>query len=165
MMFSKVRGFFNEYEVAIDFDQDVPENSALVVTIETASASTRDDTRDGHLRSPEFFNVEEYPTATFRSTGIVVTGKNRDKLTGELTITGITKEIALDVEYLGTATNPSGGLVAAFTGTTTIDRRDWGLVWNEPLDTGGVLAGWLVQIDVELQLAKMPEQVAPLGTA
>jgi polyisoprenoid-binding protein YceI len=158
LMISKVRGFFDEFTIEADFDAENPSNSTVTVTIDTASANTRDEKRDGHLRSPDFFSVEEYPTATFESTRIEVTGQNEGKIYGDLTIRDITKEVVVDATYLGTATDPWGGEHAHFSGSTTIDRRDWGLEWNQGLDTGGVLAGWKVQLDFEIELVKVPEQ-------
>jgi polyisoprenoid-binding protein YceI len=158
LMISKVRGFFDEFSMDLDYDEDHPENSSVVVTIDTSSANTRDETRDAHLRAADFFDVENYPTATFKSTRVEKTGKNKGKIYGDLTIRDITKEIVVDAEYLGMATDPWGGQHAHFNGSTEIDRRDWGLEWNQGLDTGGVLAGWKVQLDFEVELVKVVEQ-------
>ena len=158
LMISKVRGFFDEFTMEVDFDEENPAQSTVEVTIETGSANTRDASRDGHLRSPDFFNVDEFPTATFKSTRIEVTGENEGKIYGDLTIREITHEVVVDAEFLGTATDPWGMTHAHFTGETTIDRRDWGLEWNQGLDTGGVLAGWKVDLDFDIQLVKAPEE-------
>ena len=160
LMISKVRGFFTDFDLTVDYDEETPANSTFEVTIDTSSASTNDDQRDGHLRSPDFFNVEEFPTATFTSTGIEITGENEGKITGDLTIRDVTKEVVVDAKYLGAATDPWGMNHANFTGSTTIDRRDWGLEWNAGLDTGGVLAGWKVQLDFDIELVNKPEEQA-----
>ena len=115
------------------------------------------------MRSPDFFNVEEFPTATFKSTRIEQTGENQGKIYGDLTIRDTTKEVVIDASYLGAATDPWGMNHAHFTGTTTIDRRDWGLEWNAGLDTGGVLAGWKVQLDFEIELVDKPEEQQSAG--
>jgi polyisoprenoid-binding protein YceI len=157
LMISKVRGFFDEFSMDIEYDEENPASSAVVVTIDTSSANTRDEQRDAHLRAADFFDVENYPTATFESTRVEVTGENKGKIYGDLTIRDTTKEVVVDAEYLGMATDPWGNQRAHFNGSTTIDRRDWGLEWNQGLDTGGVLAGWKVQIDFEVQLVKVAE--------
>jgi polyisoprenoid-binding protein YceI len=164
LMISKVRGNFNEFTFDVDYDEDTPANSAVDVTIDTSSASTNDAQRDGHLQSPDFFNVAEFPTATFKSTRVEMTGDNEGKIYGDLTIRDTTKEVLIDAEYLGAATDPWGTNHAHFTGITTIDRRDWGLEWNAGLDTGGVLAGWKVQLDFDIQLIDVPEE-QPAATA
>ena len=163
LMISKVRGFFDEFEIEVEYDKERPVNSTVAVTIDTSSARTNDDQRDGHLRSPDFFNVEEFPTATFKSTRIEQTGENQGKIYGDLTIRDTTKEVVIDASYLGAATDPWGMNHAHFTGTTTIDRRDWGLEWNAGLDTGGVLAGWKVQLDFEIELVDKPEEQQSVG--
>ena len=158
LMISKVRGTFKEFTFDVDYDEENPANSAVVVTIDTSSASTNDEQRDGHLQSPDFFNVAEFPTATFRSTRVETTGENKGKIYGDLTIRDTTKEVVVDAEYLGAATDPWGMTHANFTGTTRIDRRDWGLEWNAGLDTGGVLAGWHVDLEFDVQLVNVPEE-------
>jgi polyisoprenoid-binding protein YceI len=157
-MISKVRGFFEEFSMEVNYDEENPQNSSVVVTIDTNSANTRDAQRDAHLRAPDFFDVENFPTATFESTRVELTGENKGKIYGDLTIRDTTKEIVIDAEYLGKGTDPWGMEHAHFSGSTTIDRRDWGLEWNQGLDTGGVLAGWKVQLDFEVQLVNVPEQ-------
>jgi polyisoprenoid-binding protein YceI len=160
LMISKVRGFFDTFNVDTNVDLENPTNSSVTVTVDTNSANTRDAKRDAHLRSPDFFAVEEYPTATFESTRIEVTGENKGKMHGDLTIRGTSNPVVVDVEFLGMATDPWGQKHAHFTGSTEIDRRDWGLEWNQGLDTGGVLAGWKVRLDFEVQLIAVPEEEA-----
>ncbi|MFN2105259.1 MAG: YceI family protein [Candidatus Promineifilaceae bacterium] len=158
LMISKVRGFFDEFSMDLDYDEEHPENSSVVVTVNTGSANTRDQQRDAHLRAADFFDVENYPTATFESTRVEVTGENKGKIYGDLTIRDVTKEVVVDAQYLGMATDPWGTQHAHFSGSTAIDRRDWGLEWNQGLDTGGVLAGWKVQLDFEVELVNVAEQ-------
>jgi len=160
LMISKVRGFFDEFDMDVNFDQENPTNSSVVVTVDTGSANTRDKKRDGHLQSADFFDVAHYPTAEFKSTSVEVTGENTGKIYGDLTIRGISNPVVVDVEFLGTATDPWGQTHASFSGGTTIDRRDWGLEWNQGLDTGGVLAGWKVDLNFEVQLIAVPETEA-----
>ncbi len=158
LMISKTRGFFDDFELKVDYDEETPANSSIEVVIDTSSINTRDEQRDGHLRSPDFFNVEEFPSATFKSTRIEKTGENKGKIYGALTIRDTTREVVLDVQYLGTATDPWGMKHAHFSGMTTIDRRDWGLEWNQALDTGGVLAGWKVKLDFEVELVNVLQE-------
>jgi polyisoprenoid-binding protein YceI len=158
LMISKVRGFFDEFSMDLNYDEEKPQNSSVVVTVNTGSANTRDAQRDEHLRTADFFDVENYPTATFDSKRVEVTGENSGKIYGDLTIRDITKEIVVDAKYLGMATDPWGNQHAHFSGSTEIDRRDWDLKWNQGLDTGGILAGWKVQLDFEVELVKVLEE-------
>ncbi len=160
MMISKVRGRFEKFSGAINFDEDNPAASTINVEIDAASINTRMDQRDDHLRSADFLDVENYPTLTFVSKRIEVTGDNSGKLIGDLTIRGVSKEVVLDVEYAGQAKSPWGTFSAGFSASTTINRKDWGLEWNAPLETGGVLVGDAISIDIELELVKQPETEA-----
>ncbi len=160
LMFSKVRGTFKEFSGTVDFDEENPAQSTVEVIIDVASLDTGAADRDGHLRSPDFFNVAEYPQAIFRSTRIESKDGRRGRLTGDLTIKDITRKVAVDVTFLGSEKSPWGASTAHFEGSTTIDRRDWGLTWNQALESGGVLVGDNVQIDVELELVKVPQEEA-----
>lgn len=157
MMISKVRGRFENFSGVINFDENNPAASTVNVEIEAASINTRMGQRDDHLRSADFLDAANHPTLTFASKRIEVTGENSGKLIGDLTIRDITKEVVLDVEYAGQAKSPWGMISAGFSASTTINRKDWGLEWNAPLETGGVLVGDLVTIDIELELIKQPE--------
>ena len=160
MMISKVRGRFEHFSGIINFDEKNPAASSVSVEIDTASIDTRDEQRDGHLRSPDFLDADNHPKLIFQSKRVEQTSSDSGKLIGDLTIRGVTKEVALDVEYAGQAKSPWGTTSAGFSGTTTINRKDWGLEWNQVLETGGVLVGDKVKIDIELELVKQPEAEA-----
>jgi polyisoprenoid-binding protein YceI len=130
------------------------------VKIDVASLSTRDEKRDAHLHSPDFFHAKDYPYITFKSTRGVQTSERHGKMYGDLTIRGVTKEVALDVEFLGQAKTPWGSTSAGFTASTRINRKDWGLNWNVALETGGFLVSDEVKIDIDIEFSKVPE-VAP----
>ena len=154
MMISKVRGSFEKFSGTVDFDENEPTKSSVDVTIDVNSINTREEQRDGHLKSPDFFDAATYPTITFKSTGAEKTGENRGKLHGDLTIKGVTQPVTLDVEYAGQAKSPWGTTSAGFTASGKISRKDWGLTWNQALETGGVLVGDDVQMDIEIELVK-----------
>ncbi len=159
MMIAKVRGQFERFEGDFNLDESNLAHSTVTVRIEAASINTRNEQRDAHLRSADFLNVEQYPTITFQSTGVQLTGPRTAQLSGGLTIRGITRPVVIDVEYLGSAKSPWGTTSHGFSGTTTINRRDWNLTWNVALETGGVLVGDEIQVDLELELMKAPEPV------
>jgi polyisoprenoid-binding protein YceI len=159
MMFTKVRGRFDEFEGQINFDPSNPTNTTINVEIETASITTNDNDRDNHLRSADFLQVEEYPTMKFVSKRIEQKDKNHGTLIGDLTIRDQTREVSLDVEYFGLQTDPWGGTRAVFSGSTTINRKDWGLTWNVALETGGFLVSDKLEINVEIQLVQVTESV------
>lgn len=160
MMISKVRGQFEQYDGTFQMDEQNPENSIVNVRIETASINTRDEKRDGHLRSADFFEAEKYPYITFQSKRVELVDSNTAKLHGDLTIKNVTKPVVLDVEYTGTAKSPWGTTSFGFTASTSINRKEWGLEWNVALETGGVLVGDEVKIDIELELVKEEQQEA-----
>ena len=160
MMISKVRGNFEKFSGTIDFTEENPANSTVAVEIDAASINTREEQRDGHLKSPDFLNVAEFPTLTFKSTRVEPSSSDEGKLIGDLTIRDITKEVVLDVEYVGKAKSPWGTTSAGFSGSTTINRTDWGLTWNQTLETGGILVGDKIKIDIELELIEVAEQEA-----
>lgn len=148
LMVSKVRGSFSRFSGTVTVAED-PADSAVQITIEADSIDTRDEKRDGHLRSPDFLDVETYPSLTFTSTRV----QGSWTVVGDLTIRDTTKEVALDVEYLGTFKNPFGQTIAAFSATTTINREEFGMTWNAPLEAGGVLVGKDLKIEIEIQAA------------
>lgn len=160
MMISTVRGEFESFDGTIDFDQENPEDSKVKVRIDAASINTRENDRDNHLRSADFLNAEEYPYLIFESKRIEQTDDDRGRVIGDLTIRGETREVALDVTYHGVAKSPWGATSAGFSASTKINRKDWGLTWNQALETGGVLVGDKVQIDIELELVKQEAQEA-----
>jgi len=153
LMISNVRGYFTGITGAIQLDEGKIENSSVEVTIDATSIDTRNGDRDAHLRSADFFHVEEFPTLAFRSTGVTKTGNNLE-VAGELTIRGVTRPVVLRTEELGSGTDPWGNRKVAFHGETRVNRKDFGLTWNQALETGGVLVGDEVRIVVEVQAAR-----------
>lgn len=160
MMISKVRGEFTNYDIDVNFDEETPTNTTVSATIYADSINTRDEQRDGHLRSPDFFDVENYPTLTFKSTKVEQTSPNSGRLFGDLTIRGTTHEVVLDLNYSGVVKGPFGGTSAGFSATTSINRKDWGLNWNVALEAGGWLVSDKIDIEIELELVKVSEPVA-----
>ncbi len=154
LMISKVRGSFEKFSGTVALDESAPANTTVDVQIETGSVNTREPQRDGHLRSPDFFNSEAFPLMTFKSKRVDVVDGHHAKLIGDLTIRDVTREVTLDAEYLGQAKSPWGTTSAGFTATTKINRKDWNLTWNQALETGGVLVGEEVEISIELELVK-----------
>jgi len=157
MMISTVRGRFEEFDGTFEVNESNPAQSKIDVEIQTASINTKEAQRDAHLRSPEFFDVEKYPAITFKSKRVQQVDRQHVRLIGDLTIKNVTKEVTLDVEYLGQAKSPWGTTNAGFTAQTKINRKDWGLTWNVALETGGVLVGEEITITIELELVKQPE--------
>jgi polyisoprenoid-binding protein YceI len=157
MMISTARGRFEEFDGTFEVNEADPSQSKIEVEIQTASINTKDAQRDGHLKSPDFFEVEKYPAITFKSKRVQKVNNQHVRLVGDLTIKDVTKEVALDVEYAGQAKSPWGTISAGFTAQTKINRKDWGLTWNVALETGGMLVGDEVTISIELELVKQPE--------
>lgn len=152
MMISRVRGEFTEFDGTIDFDENSPEQTDVEVTIEAASIDTQEEDRDEHLRSEDFLYVEKYPTIDFRSKRVELIDEEHAKLIGDLTIRGETNEVELDVTYQGMAQSPWGTMSAGFAATTTLSRKNWGLTWNQALETGGFLVGDELTVDIEIEL-------------
>ena len=148
LMVSKVRGNFAEADATITIAED-PLQSSVTASITTASVQTGNVDRDNHLRTGDFFEAEKYPTITFRSTGIKSHSGAEFVLDGELTIKDVTKPVELVVEFEGATTSPYGQQVFGFSATTEIDREDWGLTYNMALETGGVMIGKKVKIEIE----------------
>lgn len=152
MMVTTVRGSIAITGGTFEFDQENPANSRIEVTLDPATINTGVNDRDNHLRSADFFAVETYPEITFKSTNVEVTGENTGKITGDMTMHGVTKSVVLDVEFLGTNTNPmSGAKTAGFEGSVKVNREDFGLTWNVALEQGGVLVSKDVKIAIGLQ--------------
>jgi polyisoprenoid-binding protein YceI len=149
LMVSKVKGRFGEFSGSLHVGE-VPEESSVEVVIDASSIDTRDSGRDEHLRSADFLDVAGYPTLTFRSTAVRGRGE-RWQVDGELTIRGVTRPVSLDVELEGVVTSPWGKQVASFTASTEVDREDFGLTWNQALETGGVLVGRKVRIELSVE--------------
>jgi polyisoprenoid-binding protein YceI len=165
MMISTVRGEFENFSGEIDFNPEQPEKSHVSVRIDPASINTRQADRDNHLRSADFFNVAEYPAILFESKRVEPTGRNAGRVIGDLTIRGITHEVVLDVEFAGLARSPWGTTSAGFSATTSLDRKDWDLTWNQALETGGVLVGDKIKINVELEIVKQEQETAEASAA
>jgi polyisoprenoid-binding protein YceI len=157
MMISNVRGRFEDFTGTVEFDEQDPTRSTVDVQIDAASINTRDPQRDGHLKSPDFLNVEEYPYLTFKSKRVEKIDKNHGRLVGDLTIRDVTREVFLDIDYSGQSKSPWGTVSAGFSASTRINRKDWGLLWNVALETGGVLVGEEVTINIELEIVKQAE--------
>ena len=152
-MVSKVRGKFTGVSGNIHISDD-PLGSWVEVKIDPASVESGDAKRDEHLRSPDFFDVERYPEITFRSTRVEGDSPGGFRLVGDLTVHGVTKPVALDVEYHGWTTDPWGGRRAGFSASTEIDREDFGLTWNAALEGGGVLVGKKAHLEFEIEAVK-----------
>lgn len=157
MMISKVRGQFEQFDGTVEFDERNPQNTKVDVKIDAASITTKENQRDGHLRSADFLNAEKYPYLTFKSSSVERTGEKTARLAGDLTIQEVTKPVALDVEYAGMAKSPWGSTSAGFSARTKINREDWGLTWNVALETGGWLVGKEIEIFIEVELIKEAE--------
>jgi polyisoprenoid-binding protein YceI len=149
MMVSKVRGRFSDFTAEIVTTTD-PLQSRVDATIQMASIDTGDEGRDGHLRTNDFFDIEEFPTMTFRSTGITGSGSDY-QITGDLTIRGVTKPVTFDLEYGGFGKDPWGNTRAGFTLTGTINRKDFGMAYNAVLETGGIMVGEKVSVELDIE--------------
>jgi polyisoprenoid-binding protein YceI len=147
------RGHFTAYSGGATIDAEVPENSTLWVDIDAASVSTGNDQRDGHLKSPDFFDVENHPKITFRSTNVAVKG-DEVVTAGDLTVAGVTHPVELVWEFGGLAKDPFGNVKTGFESTVTINRKDWGLKWNAALETGGLLVSEKVKLTLEIEATK-----------
>jgi polyisoprenoid-binding protein YceI len=160
MMIATVHGQFEKVAGTVDFNEAEPSRSTVDVQIEAASLNTRDEKRDAHLRSADFFDVERHPYLAFKSTKVEVLDEAHGRLTGDLTIRGLTRRVVLDTEYNGQVKSPWGTYSAGFSASTKINRKDWNLNWNVALETGGVLVGDIVAINIELEIVKQPEAEA-----
>ena len=157
MMFTTVRGRFKDVKGTIEVDEKRPDRSSVNVEIGAASIDTGAADRDAHLRSPDFLDAANDPSITFRSKrveGAMNKEGDKFKVAGDLTIHGTTIEVVLDCQFEGTGKDPWGGTRGGIRATATIDRRDWGLKWNQALETGGILVGNDVRIELEVQAVK-----------
>jgi polyisoprenoid-binding protein YceI len=152
LVVSKVRGRFDAFTGSITIAED-PLQSKVEATIQVGSINTSDDSRDGHLKSADFFDAEQFPTITFTTSSVSPKGDDY-VLTGDLTIKGTTKSVQLDLEFNGVEGDPWGGTRAGFSAETEISRKDWGLEWNVALETGGVLVGEKVKIQLEIEAVR-----------
>lgn len=155
-MVTKVRGSFNEFEGSGVLDSNNPANSSLSLKIEAASIDTRNADRDGHLRSNDFFDMDTYPHITFTSSSVEQDG-DQFVVTGDLTIKGVTKSIAIPFEFTGTAVDPFGNTRLGLEGSIAVNRKDWGITWNAALDAGGVLVSEKVTLEFEVSAIRQAD--------
>jgi polyisoprenoid-binding protein YceI len=150
LMVSKVRGEFADFAGTITIADDVL-TSSVDATVDAASVNTRDSARDEHLRTSDFFAIDQHPTWTLRSTAVRATGDRAFSLTADLTIRGVTRSVEFDLEFHGVSPDPWGGTRLGLTAQTTINRKDFGVDWNLPVDGGGVVVGEKVTITLEVE--------------
>jgi polyisoprenoid-binding protein YceI len=153
-MVTKVRGSFSDFTATAELDFEDPTRSTATVTISAASIDTGQPQRDEHLRTNDFFDVPSFPTWTFTSTSVEVKGDDEFVLHGDLTIKGTTRPVSIDFEHSGTATDVYGNLRAGFEGRATINRKDFGVVWNAPLEAGGVLVSDKIVLELDVSAIK-----------
>ena len=151
---SKVDGRFDKFTGSMDYVPGKPALWKAEASIETASINTNEPKRDAHLRSPDFFDTDKYPLMTFKSTKFAAVKGMKGKMHGELTLHGVTKPVVMDVEASGPVTDPWGNARMAATAKTSVNRKDFGLVWNKVLDSGGLLVGEKVDITLELEFVQ-----------
>ena len=153
LMVSKVRGRFSKWTGTLEFDDKNPAGSRVEIEIDASSIDTKEPQRDTHLRSPDFLEAEKFPRLTFKSTS-VEPADGRFRVRGNLTIHGTTHPVVLDTEYSGRVKDPWGGERAGFSAHTSISRKDFGLVWNQALEAGGIAVGDKIEIDIEIEAIK-----------
>jgi polyisoprenoid-binding protein YceI len=153
MMVSTVKGQFEKVQGTVELDDKDVSKSVVQVTVDLASVNTHEPKRDGHLKSPDFFDVAKYPTATFKSTKVEKAGKNKLKVTGQLDLHGVSKPVVLEVRSLTDAfKTPFGTTVRGVNATAKLDRKDFGIGWNKVLDNGGVVVGNEVTLEINAEL-------------
>jgi polyisoprenoid-binding protein YceI len=157
MMISTVKGQFDVVRGQLHIDEEHPENSWVEAEADTATINTRDEKRDGHLRSPDFFDAEKYPLIIFKSTKVEPLGGDEYRVTGNLSLHGVTKEVTFNAEYQGQIKDAWGMQRAGLTAKATINRKDFGLNWNVALESGGVLVS--EKVNIEIDLAAVQAQV------
>ncbi|MEF9906569.1 YceI family protein [Streptomyces sp. P9-A2] len=153
-MVTNVKGSFQEFTGTLRLDGSAPASSTATFDVEMASIETGSADRDGHLKSADFFKVEEFPKMTFRSTKVEALGGDDYRITGDLTILGTTKPLAIDLEFNGAATDPFGNQRVGFEGKAEILRSEWGLTWNAALETGGVLVSDKIKLNFDISAIK-----------
>lgn len=151
MVFAKVRGHFDKWTANLTFDGVDPAKSAVEVDVDASSVDTREEKRDTHLKSPDFLDVAKFPRLTYKSQSVARASDGHYKVTGALTIRDVTREVVLDVEETGRGKDPWGNARVGFLAKTTIARTDFGLVWNQALEAGGLLVGEKVEIEIDVQ--------------
>jgi len=161
MMITNVRGGFSGVQGTIEYDPENPNESRIQVTIDSSKISTLDDQRDTHLKSADFLDVQQYPLITFNSKKVASTGNGEWKLTGDLTLHGVTKEVVLNVEGpTSEGKDPFGNTRIGASASTKIKRSDFGLKWNAPLETGGLLVGDDLKIELEISAIRSESTAA-----
>jgi len=153
LMFTNVSGNFTKFEATAESDDENFDNASFSFSADVDSVNTNNADRDGHLKSADFFDAAQFPTITFTSTSIAKDG-NDLKVTGDLTVHGVTKSVTLDTEFGGIQKDPWGNIKSGFSVTGKINRKDFGLSWNAALETGGVMLGEEVKLALELQFVK-----------
>ncbi len=157
LMVANVKGEFGNVKGTVNLDEKDLSKSSTQATIDATTINTREPKRDAHLKSPDFFDVEKYPTITFQSKSWKKAGKDKLKVVGDLTMHGVTKEVTLNVDGPSAEVkDPYGNIKRAATATTKLNRKDFGLNWNQNLERGGVLVGDEVQVTLDLELLKKP---------
>ena len=155
MMVTTVKGQFQKVKGTVELDEKDPTKSTVEVSIETASIDTREAKRDAHLKSPDFFDAAKFPALTFKSTKIEKAGKGKFKVTGDLAMHGVTKSVVLAVEGPSASIkDPFGRTVRGVMATGKLDRKDWGMIWNKALDSGGMVVSDEVKLDINAELAE-----------
>jgi polyisoprenoid-binding protein YceI len=157
-MVTTVHGAFDEFEGGAQIDSADPGSSSAKLSIRAASINTGQADRDAHLRSADFLDVETFPELTFVATGVERADATSWVVSGDLTIKGVTNPVTVDFEYAGTATDPFGNLRVGFEGSTTINRKDWGLTWNAALETGGVLVSDRIKLELDVSAIATPTE-------
>ncbi len=160
MMVSNVKGDFRKLTGSVEYDSKNPAATKIHVTIDASSIHTGEAQRDDHLRSADFLDVATYPSITFQSKKVTPTGDETFKVIGDLTVHGVTREVTLDVEASPEVQDPWGGTRVGATATTKINRKDYGLTWNQALELGGVLVGDEVAISIDVELVKRVAQAS-----
>ena len=153
-MVTKVRGSFDDFEGSAHLDFADPARSTATLSFQVGSINTQQAQRDEHLRTNDFFDVENHPVATFTSTGVKVIDQETFEMTGDLTLKGVTKPVTVKWELTGTATDPYGNLRAGFEGRASINRKDWGVSWNAALEAGGVLVSEKISLELDISAVK-----------
>ncbi len=154
MMISTFKGHFRTLEGTVSLDEENPANSSVTASVDVASVDTQTPDRDAHLRSDDFFNAERYPKMTFRSTRVEQVDGTNWKVTGELTMRDVTKEVVLDTEYEGRIVDPWGNERIGFTARMELSRKEFGVRWNAAIETGGVVVGDKVRISLNIEIVR-----------
>ena len=154
MMFTNVSGKFDTFQASVETEADDFSQATFSFSADAGSVTTGNADRDNHLKSADFFDVEQFPTLDFKSTSVQKTTDNEFLLTGDLTLHGVSKPVTLEVEYGGTMQDPWGNTKAGFSLSGKINRKDWGLTWNAALEAGGVLVSEEVRLHIDVQLVK-----------